>query len=128
MTALLLGSTSSGPTASNAARPALSRRRPAGPPTARPSDSRARAWATPSACSPADRAARTSSRPSASAAGSRLYWTPRGLAVLVLAVALVAAVMTTTVVLAFLAVSDAPPATPTGSALSAVVPDAPGRA
>ena len=32
------------------------------------------------------------------------------------------------VVLAFLAISDAPPATPTGSALSAVGPQPPGRA
>lgn len=124
MTALLLGSTSSGPTVSNTVRPAPSRRRPAGHPTSRPSDPRAHAWAAPAACSPGDREARTA----VSAAGARLYWTPRGLAVLVLAVALVAAVMATTVVLAFLAISDAPPAAPTGSALSAVGPQPPGRA
>ena len=38
----------------------------------------------------------------------RLYWTPRGLAVMIAAVALIAVAMLATIVVAFLGVSDAP--------------------
>lgn len=47
-------------------------------------------------------------RQAAASAEGRLYWTPRGLAVMIAAVALIAVAMLTTIVIAFLGVSDAP--------------------
>ncbi|QIK73388.1 hypothetical protein G7070_15365 [Propioniciclava coleopterorum] len=45
-------------------------------------------------------------------ASGRLYWTPRGLAVMIALVAIVAVTMVATIVGSFLAVSDAPLVTP----------------
>lgn len=58
-----------------------------------------------------------------SVGGGRLYWTPRGVAVMVLLVAVAVGVMLATMVVAFLAVSDAPAVAPAraATALAATV-------
>ena len=70
----------------------------------RPQGPAHRPWSVAIASTPA----RTPTAVAPSAAPGRLYWTPRGLAVMVAFVAAIALAMTGTLLVAFLAVSPAP--------------------
>lgn len=73
-------------------------------------DRRGRAWTASGARACAEvRSVTSVARPAAApSASGRLYWTPRGVAVMVMLVAVVVGVMATTLVGAFLAVSNEP--------------------